>query len=99
MERRRVIAEKSFVDALGRLTPEEQDATREAVRHFRDRSNENALRPERKSGLKGIWAFRVSSGIRVFYEVVKDDAGQTMNRLLHVGRHDDYRTVKRKKRR
>jgi hypothetical protein len=62
-----------------------------------ERSNENALRVERKSGLEGVWAFRVDRGIRVFFVLGKDRQGRTINRLFHVGAHDDYRTVARKR--
>jgi mRNA-degrading endonuclease RelE of RelBE toxin-antitoxin system len=97
MEPRRLVLLPSFRAALQRLAPEQQDATREAVGHFRNRTNENALQVERKSGLKGIWSFRVDVGIRAFFVQGKDEAGRTVNRLFHVGHHDDYRTVGRKR--
>jgi mRNA-degrading endonuclease RelE of RelBE toxin-antitoxin system len=97
MEPRRILLLPSFEAALRDLTPEQREATREALRHFRNRTNENALQVERKSGLKGIWAFRVDGGIRAFFVQGKDEAGKTVSRLFHVGHHDDYRTVKRRK--
>jgi len=71
--------------------------TIEAVKQFIDRTAENSLQPERKTGLQGIWASRVTSGVRVFY-VQKKDAEGAYSELFHVGPHDDYRTVTRKRR-
>jgi hypothetical protein len=68
-----------------------------AVAAFIDRSRENALRPERKSGLEGIWTFRVDLGIRVFYTQERDAEGR-ISELFHVGRHDEYRTITRRRR-
>jgi hypothetical protein len=67
------------------------------VKRFIDRTTEHALLPERKKGLQGIWAFRVTRDVRVFY-VQKKDAAGTYSELFHVGPHDEYRTVGRKKR-
>lgn len=74
-----------------------QDQTIGAVRHFIERSAEHSLQPERKQGLADIWAFRVTSGIRVFYVQKKDPQG-AYSELFHVGRHDDYRTISRRRR-
>ena len=55
MRPRRVRHERAFDEALRELPRELQLATIAAVGDFIDRSREHALRPERKSGLKGIW--------------------------------------------
>ncbi|HZK91723.1 MAG TPA: hypothetical protein VFC56_16400 [Stellaceae bacterium] len=68
----------------------------DAIQHFANRSAENALQPERKMGLGGIWAFRVTRGVRVFYTREKDEQG-AYSRLIHVGPHDDYQTVGRRR--
>jgi len=47
-------------------------------------------------GLGGIWAFRVTRGVRVFYTREKDEQG-AYSRLIHVGPHDDYQTVGRRR--
>jgi len=67
------------------------------VKRFVERTAENSLQPERKQGLAGIWAFRVTSSIRVFYEQ-KSDADGAYSELFHVGPHDDYRTISRRRR-
>lgn len=72
-----------------------EEQTIEAVGQFINRTAERSLRPERKKGLAGIWAFRVTSGVRVFYTQQKDSEG-SYSELFHVGPHDDYRTVTRK---
>ena len=94
---RRIEFLPSFRTAHGTLTPKLQNATTAAVRHFVDRTSENALKVEKKSGLQGVWAFRVDRGIRVFFVQAKDPQGRTISRLFHVGEHDDYRTVTRKR--
>ena len=81
---------------LKRLSDAELAVVQRAVRHFLERTNENALQVERKSGLEGIWAFRVTQGQRMFF-LVRKEAGQTINLLFHYGRHDDYRTVKERR--
>jgi hypothetical protein len=96
MRPRRVRFERAFTDALRALPPELRQATREAVGAFIDRSRENALRAERKRGLEGIWAFRVTSSVRVFYVQGTDEKGR-ISILFHVGRHDDYRTIIRRR--
>jgi hypothetical protein len=68
-----------------------------AVAAFMDRSREQALRPERKSELDGVWTFRVDRDIRVFYTQERDAEGR-ISELFHVGRHDDYRTITRRRR-
>ena len=95
MRPRRFVISPGFDRALRRLTAAERIATQEAVRHFRDRTAENALRIERKSGLLGIWAFRVNNDLRVFFLQRTSSDGRYAE-LLHVGHHDDYRTIKRK---
>jgi hypothetical protein len=93
---RRIVAAASFGEAVGRFPPEQQNRIKDAVRKFRDRSAENALRIEHKSGLH-CWAFRVPgvSGARAFYVQRADEKGRYAL-LFHVGPHDDYYTVKRK---
>jgi hypothetical protein len=54
------------------------------------------LRPEKKAGLKGIRAFRVATELRAFY-VQKRDGEGTYSEIFLVGRHDEYRTVERKR--
>jgi len=95
MRPRRVKTAPGFNKALSELPPDLRNQTIEAVKRFIGRTAENALRPERKSGLPGIWAFRVTSGVRVFYAQKKDASG-TYSELFHVGPHDDYRTVRRR---
>jgi hypothetical protein len=97
MSPRRVKTAPGFNKALRELQPDLRDQTIEAVKRFISRTAENALRPERKSGLQGIWTFRVTSGVRVFY-VQKKDASGTYSELFHVGHHDDYRIVSRRSR-
>lgn len=94
---RNVILLRSFSVSLANLDQRTRNAVEEAVRHFINRTNENALRVEKKSGLEGIWAFRVDRGTRVFFVLGKDGQGRTINRLFHVGAHDDYRTVARRR--
>lgn len=96
MRPRRVRFERAFAEALRALPLELQQATREAVGAFINRSREHALRPERKSGLEGIWAFRVTAAVRVFYVQDTDEEGR-VSVLFHVGRHDDYRTIIRRR--
>jgi hypothetical protein len=96
MKPRRILFAAGFDKAFRDLTPGLQRQVREAIRDFRSRSAENALRPERKQGLHGIWAFRVTSGVRVFYSQKKDADG-TYSELFHVGPHDDYRIVGRRR--
>src|SRR6185312_8363753 len=96
MNPRRVSFAKEFDQAFRDLTPDLKRQVREAILHFRARSAEHALRPERKSGLQGIWAFRATRGVRVFY-VQKKDAQGAYSELVHVGRHDDYRTIARQR--
>jgi hypothetical protein len=96
MKPRRVKTAPGFDKALRELPVNLRDQTIEAVKRFIDRSAEHALRPERKKGLQGIWAFRVTSGIRIFY-VQKKDAAGAYSELFHVGPHDDYRTISRKR--
>jgi mRNA-degrading endonuclease RelE of RelBE toxin-antitoxin system len=95
MKPRRVKTAPGFDKALRELPPNLREQTIEAVKRFIDRTGERSLQPERKKGLKGIWAFRVTSGVRVFY-VQKKDAEGAYSELFHVGPHDDYRTVSRK---
>lgn len=85
-----------FQKALRNCPPELQTQVIRAVEQFINRTAENSLRPERKQGLEGIWAFRVTGGERVFYRQAKDDKG-TYSELFHVGPHDDYRTVGRQR--
>jgi hypothetical protein len=68
-----------------------------AIVAFIDRTRENTLRPEQKSGLPGIWAFRVDPNIRIFYTQERDAEGR-ISELFHVGRHDDYRIIMRLRR-
>ncbi len=97
MKPRRVKTAPGFEKALRDLPPNLRGQTIEAVKQFIDRTAENSLQPERKTGLQGIWASRVTSGVRVFY-VQKKDAEGAYSELFHVGPHDDYRTVTRKRR-
>jgi hypothetical protein len=96
MKPRRVRRERAFDKALRALPRELQEATIAAVGAFIDRSSEHALRPERKQGLGGIWAFRVTSAVRVFYVQDRDDIG-LVSVLFGVGRHDDYRSIIRRR--
>jgi len=97
MEPRRVVILPSFAASYRVLPSPIQNAVDEAVRRFIDRTNENALKVEKKSGLEGVWAFRIDRGVRAFFVQTKDARGRTINRLFHVGEHDDYRTVTRKR--
>jgi hypothetical protein len=97
MKPRRVKTAPGFDKALRDLSPNLRGQTIEAVKRFIDRTAERSLQPERKTGLQGIWAFRVSSGVRVFY-VQKKDAEGAYSELFHVGPHDDYRAVTRRRR-
>jgi hypothetical protein len=81
---------------LRNCPPELQTQIIRAVEHFTNRTAENSLRPERKQGLEDVWAFRVTSGVRVFYRQAKDGKG-TYSELVHVGPHDDYRTIGRRR--
>jgi mRNA-degrading endonuclease RelE of RelBE toxin-antitoxin system len=96
MKPRRVKTAPGFDKALQVLSPHLREQTIVAVQRFIDRTGEHSLQPERKKGLQGIWAFRVTGGVRVFY-VQKRDAAGAYSELFHVGPHDDYRTVVRKK--
>jgi mRNA-degrading endonuclease RelE of RelBE toxin-antitoxin system len=95
MKPRRVKTAPGFDKALRELPANLREQTIEAVKRFIDRIGERSLQPERKKGLQGIWAFRVTSGVRVFY-VQKKDAEGAYSELFHVDPHDDYRTVSRK---
>lgn len=97
MKPRRVKTAPGFDNALRELPPNLRDQTIAAVRLFIDRTAEHSLQPERKSGLQGIWAFRVTGSVRVFY-VQKKDSDGSYSELFHVGRHDDYRTISRRRR-
>src|SRR3954447_5131331 len=96
MNTRRISFAPGFGSALRKLEPDVQESVKESVRNFRNRSAENALLPEKKAGLKGIWAFRVTTAIRVFYVQRKDSAG-SYSEIFYVGLHNDYRTVINKK--
>jgi hypothetical protein len=96
MKPRRVEFAPGFNKAFRELPRELQEQVIEAVTHFRNRNAEHSLQPQRKAGLQGIWAFRVTSGVRVFYVQRKDSEG-TYSELFHVGPHDDYRTISRKR--
>jgi hypothetical protein len=93
---RRLALGDGFKAAFRKLDPALQEETLEAIRKFRNRSAESSLQPEKKSGLKGIWAFRVNQAIRVFY-VQRQNANGAYSELFHVGPHDDYRTILNKK--
>ncbi len=97
MKPRRVKTAPGFDRALRQLTPELRDQTIDAVGNFIGRTAEHALQPERKKGLQGIWSFRVTTAVRVFYVQKKDEDGR-YSELFHVGPHDDYRIVARKRR-
>jgi mRNA-degrading endonuclease RelE of RelBE toxin-antitoxin system len=96
MRPRRVRYASGFQKALRDCPPELQAQIIRAVEQFINRTAENSLRPERKQGLDGIWAFRVTGGVRVFYRQAKDAQG-TYSELVHVGPHDDYRTISRRR--
>jgi hypothetical protein len=96
MKPRRVRRERAFDEALRKLPRELQEATIAAVGAFINRSRERALRPERKQGAGEIWAFRVTSAVRVFYVQDRDESGR-VSVLFHVGRHDDYRSIIRRR--
>jgi len=94
---RRVVLTARFTEALKALTADEIQIVRKAIDHFRKRTAEHAIQARPKTGLD-CWAFRVpGTGIRVFYDPKQDDRGRYAE-LFHVGHHDDYRTVKRKRR-
>ena len=96
MSPRRLYFAKEFDQAFRKLPPDLQHQVRQAILHFRARTAEHALRPERKAGLHGIWAFRATRGLRVFYLQKKDGQG-AYSEIFHVGPHDDYRTVARRR--
>jgi hypothetical protein len=96
MRPRRVRYAPGFQKALRTYPPELQTQVIRAVEQFTNRTAKNSLRPERKQGLEEMWAFRVNSGVRVFYRQAKDDKG-TYSELIHVGPHDDYRTIGRRR--
>jgi mRNA-degrading endonuclease RelE of RelBE toxin-antitoxin system len=75
MNPRRVKTAPGFDKALRDLPPNLQEQTIQAVKQFIERTTEHSLRPERKSGLPGVWAFRVTTGVRVFYTQKKDAEG------------------------
>jgi hypothetical protein len=77
MKPRRVKTAPGFDKALPDLPANLRGQTIEAVKRFVDRTSERSLQPERKAGLQGVWAFRVTSGVRVFY-VQKKDAGRRL---------------------
>jgi hypothetical protein len=95
MNPRRVKTAPGFEKALREQPPDLRDQIIDAVKRFIDRTAENSLRPERKSGLPGVWASRATSGVRVFY-TQKKDADGGYSELFHVGPHDDYRTIGRR---
>ena len=97
MRRRRIRVTAAFDRSYNKFPPNTQLLIDDAVAAFVDRSREHALRPERKSGLNDIWTFRVDRGIRVFYTQERDAKG-LVSELFHVGRHDDYRTITRRRR-
>jgi len=74
----------------------EQEQAEMGIARVINRTAENALKIERKGGLLGIWAFWVTLGIRVFYTQKTDSDGRYAE-LFHIGHHDDYRIVKRKR--
>jgi hypothetical protein len=93
---RRIKLTEGFHKAFRSLRAEEdRDAVIRAIQHFIDRSAEHALRVERKVGLE-IWAFRVTRGMRAFFVPKSDEQGR-YDEIFHVGPHDEYRTVKRKR--
>src|SRR6266851_1789553 len=96
MNPRRVRFTAAFTRDLRKLSPDLQTTSMAAVAAFIDRSAENSLRPERKSGLEGVWAFRVTRGVRVFYTQESDERG-AISELIGVGQHDDYRTIARRR--
>ena len=89
---RRITLGDGFQTAFRKLSPDIQEAVLISVRQFRERSAENSLRPEKKAGLKGVWAFRVNLGVRVFYIQRRDNIG-IYSHLFHVCPHDDYREI------
>lgn len=97
MPKRRIEFLPSFIAAYRKLPVHLHAPVDEAVRHFVERSNETALKVEKKAGPKGIWAFRVDRGWRIFFVQGRDGQGRTVDRLFHVGEHDDYATVARKR--
>jgi hypothetical protein len=96
MRQRRIKFAPGFDRSLRKLSLEDRERTIEAIRHFIDRTAENSLRPEKKHGLQGISTFRVTDSLRAFY-VQKRDREGTYSEIFLVGRHDDYRTIGRKK--
>jgi mRNA-degrading endonuclease YafQ of YafQ-DinJ toxin-antitoxin module len=98
MRPRRVRFAAGFDRSFERLSEAAQRAIEEAVAAFIDRSREHALKPERKAGLRDIWTFRVNLELRVFYTQEKDEEGRRVSELFHVGKHDDYRTITRRRR-
>jgi hypothetical protein len=79
MKPRRVKTAPGFDKALRDLPPNLRGQTIEAVKRFIDRAAERSLQPERKTGLQGIWAFRVTSGVRVFYVQRRTPKAPTAN--------------------
>jgi mRNA-degrading endonuclease RelE of RelBE toxin-antitoxin system len=96
MEPRRIEFTNHFVSVLKRLDPNFREEVKEAIQHFVSRSNENALRVERKEPPSlNAWAFRVNKGNRVFFTTRENPQGKVFI-LFHVGMHDDYRAMRRK---
>jgi hypothetical protein len=96
MKARRVKFAPGFDRSLRKLSIEGREHAIKAVTQFIDRTAENSLRPEKKKGLRDILAFRVTDSIRIFY-VHKRDGEGTYSELFFVGRHDEYRTIKRRR--
>lgn len=96
MKSKRVKYAPGFDRSLRKLSPEDRERVIAAIREFINRTAEHSLRPERKKGLPGIWAFRVTDSIRAFYTQKRDKEG-AYSEIFHVGPHDDYRTVKQRK--
>jgi hypothetical protein len=94
---RRVRHTRAFERSYLKFPPETRLIIDAAVEAFAKRSRENALQPGPKSGLEGIWTFRVDRDIRVFYTQERDAEGR-ISELFHVGRHDEYRTITRRRR-
>ncbi len=97
MRPRRVRFAAAFGRSYQKFPAEMQQMIDTAVQAFIQRSREHALRPERKAGLRDIWTFRVDLGVRVFYTQEQDIEGR-ISELFHVGKHDDYRIITRRRR-
>jgi hypothetical protein len=83
MNPRRVKTAPGFDKALRDLPPNLQEQTIQAVKQFIERTTEHSLRPERKSGLPGVWAFRVTTGVRVFAYPIASFS--TLVRMMIIG--------------